>query len=34
MTIAGSFIVEPGAIDVYAGDSSSATLTQSFTLFG
>ncbi len=26
------FVVEPGRIDVYAGDSSSATLTQSFTV--
>jgi len=28
----GHFVVEPGAIDVYAGDSSSATLTDSFTV--
>jgi beta-glucosidase len=28
----GRFVVEPGRIDVYAGDSSSATLTQSFTV--
>jgi beta-glucosidase len=26
----GRFVVEPGRIDVYAGDSSSATLTRSF----
>jgi beta-glucosidase len=30
----GRFVVEPGTIDVYAGDSSSATLTQSFTVTG
>jgi beta-glucosidase len=28
----GRFVVEPGRIDVYAGDSSDATLTQSFTV--
>ena len=28
----GKFVVEPGTIDVYAGDSSSADLTQSFTV--
>ena len=28
----GRFVVEAGQIDVYAGDSSSATLTQSFTV--
>jgi beta-glucosidase len=26
----GKFVVEPGTIDVYAGDSSAADLTQSF----
>lgn len=30
----GRFIVEPGRIDVYAGDSSTADLTQSFTVTG
>jgi beta-glucosidase len=30
----GRFVVEPGQIDVYAGDSSNATLTQSFTVSG
>jgi beta-glucosidase len=30
----GRLVVEPGQIDVYAGDSSSATLTQSFTVTG
>ncbi|MDX6599984.1 MAG: beta-glucosidase, partial [Gaiellales bacterium] len=30
----GKLVVEPGAIDVYAGDSSSAGLTQSFTVGG
>jgi beta-glucosidase len=30
----GKFVVEPGRIDVYAGDSSSANLTQSFTVRG
>lgn len=29
---AGRFVVEPGAIDVYAGDSSRAELTKSFTV--
>jgi beta-glucosidase len=29
---AGRFVVEPGAIDVFAGDSSTASLTQSFTV--
>jgi beta-glucosidase len=28
----GRFLVEPGQIDVYAGDSSAASLTQSFTV--
>ena len=28
----GRFVVEPGAIDVYAGDSSAATLTKSFNV--
>jgi beta-glucosidase len=28
----GKFVVEPGTIDVYAGDSSTADLTQSFTV--
>jgi beta-glucosidase len=28
----GRFVVEPGAIDVYAGDSSNAQLTDSFTV--
>ena len=28
----GKFVVEPGEIDLYAGDSSSATLTRSFTV--
>ena len=28
----GHFVVEPGTIDVYAGDSSTATLTDSFTV--
>ena len=28
----GRFVVEPGRIDVYAGNSSSATLTESFTV--
>src|SRR4029453_10647662 len=27
----GRFVVEPGQIDVYVGDSSKATLTRSFT---
>ena len=26
----GKFVVEPGQIDLYAGDSSQATLTKSF----
>ena len=30
----GKFVVEPGTIDVYAGDSSTADLTQSFTVGG
>jgi beta-glucosidase len=30
----GRFVVEPGGIDVYAGDSSTATLTRSFTVRG
>jgi beta-glucosidase len=29
---AGRFVVEPGRIDLYAGDSSSAALTRSFTV--
>jgi len=28
----GSFVVEPGAIDVYAGDSSTADLHASFSV--
>jgi beta-glucosidase len=28
----GRFVVEPGQIDVYAGDSSSAEMKQSFTV--
>jgi len=28
----GKFIVEPGEIEVYAGDSSTADLTKSFTV--
>jgi beta-glucosidase len=28
----GKFVVEPGVIDVYGGDSSSATTTKSFTV--
>jgi beta-glucosidase len=30
----GKFVVEPGAIDVYAGDSSTATLEAPFTITG
>jgi beta-glucosidase len=30
----GKFVVEPGEIDVYAGDSSTASLTKSFTVTG
>jgi beta-glucosidase len=30
----GRFVVEPGRIDIYAGDSSSAELTRSFTVRG
>jgi beta-glucosidase len=30
----GRFVVEPGQIDVYAGNSSSAAMTQSFTVRG
>jgi beta-glucosidase len=30
----GRFVVEPGQIDLYAGDSSTADLTQSFTVTG
>jgi beta-glucosidase len=30
----GAFVVEPGRIDVYAGDSSAADLTASFTVTG
>jgi beta-glucosidase len=30
----GTFVVEPGAIDVYAGNSSKATMTKSFTVGG
>jgi beta-glucosidase len=28
----GKFVVEPGQIDVYAGDSSAADMTKSFTI--
>jgi beta-glucosidase len=28
----GKFVVEPGEIDVYVGDSSKATMTKSFTV--
>ena len=31
---AGKFVVEPGRIDLYAGNSSKATLTKSFTVSG
>ena len=31
---AGKFVVEPGRIDLYAGNSSKATLTKSFTVTG
>jgi beta-glucosidase len=30
----GKFVVEPGRIDVFAGDSSAADLTTSFTVTG
>ena len=30
----GKFVVEPGQIEVYAGDSSTATLKQTFTVTG
>ena len=30
----GRFVVEPGRIDVYAGDSSDATDEESFTVAG
>jgi beta-glucosidase len=30
----GQFVVEPGQIDVYVGDSSEATMTKSFTVTG
>jgi beta-glucosidase len=30
----GKFVVEPGRTDVYAGDSSTADQTQSFTVSG
>ncbi len=30
----GRFVVEPGTLEVYAGDSSTATLTRSFTVGG
>ena len=30
----GKFVVEPGQIDLYAGDSSTASLEQSFTVTG
>jgi beta-glucosidase len=30
----GRFVVEPGRVDVYAGDSSTAELTRSFTVRG
>jgi beta-glucosidase len=29
---AGKFVVESGTIELYAGDSSTATLTKSFTV--
>jgi beta-glucosidase len=29
---AGKFVVEPGTIELYAGNSSTATLTRSFTV--
>jgi beta-glucosidase len=32
--ISGSFVVEPGQIDVYAGNSSNATLTQPLAVTG
>jgi len=28
----GQFVVEPGQIDVYVGDSSQATMTKPFTV--
>lgn len=28
----GHFVVEPGRIDIYVGDSSQASLTKSFTV--
>jgi beta-glucosidase len=31
---AGKFIVEPGRIDLFAGNSSKATLTKSFSVSG
>ena len=31
---AGKFVVEPGAVDLYAGNSSKATLKRSFTVTG
>jgi beta-glucosidase len=30
----GRFVVEPGGIDVYAGNSSAAEMTESFTVTG
>ena len=30
----GRFVVEPGEIEVYAGDSSTSTMKQSFTVTG
>ncbi len=33
-TTAGEFVVEPGAIDVYAGDSSTADLKRTFVVTG
>jgi len=30
----GRFVVEPGQIDVYVGDSSKATMSKSFTITG
>jgi beta-glucosidase len=30
----GKFVVEPGQIDVYAGNSSKASLMKSFTVTG
>ena len=30
----GKFVVEPGSIDLYAGNSSKATLRETFTVSG